>query len=189
MRPARGHVSKGRWTERVRRCRLGTAAHVVAGAITLVSVPSCGGARVADTSQPRVRLDLPSDEGALVAIPQPSSPFTVIDAFGPTCEPCREKVPALLARRDELATKGARLVLVAVLGDGETTDDAAAALRSWGAPSPFLVDRGSVLARELGLKELPSSYIIDQQGRVRWSGGFGASAEDIVAAVEAAAAQ
>ena len=131
-------------------------------------------------------FELPSDGGALVSIPQPSSPLTIVDAFGPTCEPCREKVPALLARRDLFASKGAKLVLVAVLGDGETTEQASAALLTWGAPSPFLVDRGGVLARELGLKGLPSTYLLDREGHVRWAGGGSATADDVSTAVDAA---
>jgi hypothetical protein len=48
------------------------------------------------------------------------------------------KVPALLARQQELAAAGVSLVLVAVLDDDESVDDAAAALQAWGAPAPFL---------------------------------------------------
>src|SRR5262245_3510253 len=170
-----------------RRC-----ARCVPTCLVALLLGACGSAPppVAPPAPPpadTVGFELPSDAGSLVPVPQPSSPFTIVDAFGPTCEPCREKVPALLARRDLLAGKGAKIVLVAVLGEGETTEQAAAALNSWGAPAPFLVDRGGVLAREMGLKGLPSTYLIDGEGRVRWAGGGSATADDVAAAVDAAA--
>lgn len=66
-----------------------------------------------------VGFSLPSDEGALVTMPLPGARATVLDFFGPTCEPCKRSVPAIHARRAELAQKGAKLVLVGVLADGE----------------------------------------------------------------------
>lgn len=74
--------------------------------------------------------------------------------------------------------------LVAVLGDGESTDDAAKALASWGAPSPFLVDRGAVLLRERGLRGLPGTYVIDRDGAVRWESTPDSTDDDVVAAAK-----
>jgi len=163
-------------------------------AISAVAIPlfavlaACGGSSPASPSSPTqptrtgVAFELPSDGGQLVPIPQPSSRVTVIDAFGPTCAPCREKVPALLARRGEIEAAGGKLVLVAVLGDGESTEDAAKALASWGATSPFLVDRGGVLLRQLGLRGLPGTYVIERNGAVRWESTPTSTEDDVVAA-------
>lgn len=164
--------------------------HLVVPALSSLLALGCGGSPATPASSTPLRtgiaFELPSDGGALVPIPQPSSRVTVIDAFGPTCAPCREKLPALLARKAEIEASGAKLVLVAVLGDGESTEDAAAALRSWGVESPFLVDRGDVLLRQLGLKGLPGAYVIARNGDLRWEAPPTASADDVVAAAVAA---
>jgi hypothetical protein len=159
------------------------AALVALCALGLLVASSCGG----DPPRPKAPVNavsflLPSADGALVPIPQPDADRTVIDAFGPTCEPCREKVPALLARKAEIEAAGAKLVLVAVLGDGESTTDAQAALKSWGASSAFLVDRGGVLARELGLRELPGTFVIGRTGELLYQGNARGSVDDVVAA-------
>lgn len=161
---------------------------LAAFAATLV-LASCAGNTAGNTpkSAPSpvlgrsVRIDLPSNEGTLVSLPA-RRPATTIDGFAPSCEPCRSKVPALVARQAELSARGVQLVLVAVLEDDESSEDAKAALVSWGVPAdqPFLVDRGAVLRRELGIEGLPASVVLDAQGRVRWVAPAGASADEVV---------
>lgn len=131
-----------------------------------------------------VHFSLPTDGGDLVNLPLAGS-RAVIDVWGITCPPCREAVPALVARNAELETAGAKLVLVAVLADGETTDGARAALASWGVSRPFLVDRGDVLRREADVTALPSTLIVSSSGAVLWVAPRGATADDIVAAARA----
>src|SRR6478609_8401653 len=132
----------------------------------------------------QVSFSLPSDEGNLVTVPL-SNVTTVVDAWAPSCKPCREKLPALYARRGEIEAHGGKLVLVAVLADAETTEDARAALNSWGVKAPFLIDRGDVLRREAGVNELPATLVIDAQQHVRWVAPLNASASDVVAAAKA----
>lgn len=132
----------------------------------------------------RVSFSLPSDDGKLVTVPLPHV-TNVLDAWAPSCKPCRDKVPALYARRGEIEARGGKLVLVAVLSDAETTEDARAALRSWGVAASFLIDRGDVLRREAGVSSLPATLVIDEQQHVRWVAPPNASAEDVVAAASA----
>jgi thiol-disulfide isomerase/thioredoxin len=107
----------------------------------------------------------------------------VLDFFAPTCEPCKEAIPALFAKKAEIEARGARLVLVAVLGDGESTEDARRALASWGVRAPLLKDSGGVSQRELGVDRLPATVVLDGNGVVRWVAPSKATAEDVVAAL------
>ncbi len=145
----------------------------------------CGGAPPpsAPVTAKSVGFALPSDDGALVTVPLAGARATVLDFFGPTCVPCKTKVPALEARRADLAAKGAKLVLVGVLADGESTDDAKRALASWGVKAPFLVDRDGTGKREAGVVTLPATIVLDASGAVKWVAPPGASAADVVAAV------
>lgn len=177
---------RGRWTYRA-------ATSLVSLALLLLAA-ACGGPGALPPSAASPALgethsfDLPSNTGDLITVPQPSAKLTIVDAFAPTCAPCREKVPALLAERDALAASGAKVVLVAVLADGESDADAARALASWGASAPFLVDRGGVLRRELAVDALPATVVVDQTGKVRWVAPVEATVEDVVAAARALAA-
>lgn len=149
---------------------------------------ACGNAPTSEpgtpsTSGAAVSFSLPSDSGDLVTVPVPGVTSTVLDFFGPTCEPCAKKVPELVRHRADLEKRGARLLLVAVLGDGESGADAERALARWGVRSAFLIDRGGVSLREAGVKDLPSTLIVDQGGRMRWRAPPGATAEDVLRAM------
>jgi|SRR6478736_1322469 len=135
-------------------------------------------------SDRQVSFSLPSDDGNLVTVPL-SNVTTVVDAWAPSCKPCREKLPALYARKGDIEAHGGKLALVAVLADAETTEDARAALNSWGVKAPFLIDRGDVLRREAGVNDLPATLVIDSRQHVRWVAPLNASASDVVAAANA----
>ena len=148
-------------------------------------VQSCAKAPASSVPSPaserQVSFSLPSDDGKLVTLPLPNV-TTVMDAWAPSCKPCRDKLPALFARRTEMDAHGGKLVLVAVLSESESTEDARAALTSWGVSAPFLIDRGDVLRREAGVASLPATLVIDQQQHVRWTAPTSASADDVVLA-------
>ena len=158
-----------------------------ASLLVLLTVGGCGGPAAVNSpspaSGPEVSFSLPSDTGDLVTVPLSGAQRTVLDFFGPTCEPCAKKVPELVGRRGEIEKHGGKLVLVAVLADGESTADAERALKKWGAPTPFLVDRAGVSLREAGVKDLPSTLVLDAQGHVRWRAPIGANSDDVLAAV------
>jgi hypothetical protein len=153
--------------------------------LSLLAV-GCAGPR-APTSAPHdllghsVSLSLPTDQGQLGAVPAGGAAVTVADFFSPTCVPCREKVPALFARRSDIEGLGGALVLVAVLGDGESTDDARAALTRWGVlNATFLVDSGDASKREAGVRALPTTLVLDKQGTLRWVASEDASVDQVV---------
>ena len=135
----------------------------------------------------RVEFSLPADDGSLVSVPFGGAQITIIDFFGPTCGPCKQTVPALLARKDVLASKGATVVLVAVLAESESTEDARKALEFWGvAGQRFLVDKDGTGMRDAGVRDLPSTVLLDEHGVLRWSAPPGATADEVVAAVPGA---
>lgn len=126
-----------------------------------------------------ISIALPSDDGALVSIPFEAH-SVVLDVWSPTCVPCRESVPALVKRAADLEAANAKLVLVAVLADDETTEGARERLASWGVRRPFLVDRGEVLLREANVTALPATLVISPGGEVRWIAPTDATVADIV---------
>jgi hypothetical protein len=129
-----------------------------------------------------VRLDLPSDKGQLLSLPAEGVRATVLDFWGPSCKPCRESVPALVARTADIEGSGARLELVAVLADGESTELAQQTLNAWGVQREFAIDRNNLSRSAAGVRELPTTLVVDEQGSVQWVAPQNAKAEDVVAA-------
>ena len=134
-----------------------------------------------------VDLTLPTDRGELAGLPAAGAKATVADFFAPTCEPCAKKVPALYRRKAELEAMGAKLVLIGLLAGKESTEDARTALASWGLPgAAFLVDAGDTSKREAGVRDLPTTLVLDAHGVVRWAASPGSTADDVLAATRAA---
>ena len=151
----------------------------------LVAPAACGGpppSAPSDMLNQKIAFELPSDTGQLVSVPVKSG-TTVLDFFSPACKPCKESVPALYAKKADIESKGGRLLLVGVLSDSESTDDARRALASWGVTAPFLVDRGAVAQSQAGVRDLPATLVLDRDGRLRWVAPPRAKASDVVAAV------
>jgi thiol-disulfide isomerase/thioredoxin len=152
----------------------------------VVSFVACGGpppSAPSDLLGQKVELSLPSDSGDLVAIPIPGASSTVLDFWSPSCVPCRKTLPALYARKAEIESHGGRLVLVSVLSDSETTEMARNTLASWGVKAHFLIDRGGVSQSQAGVRDLPSTLVVDAQAKLRWVAPKGASDSDVVSAL------
>lgn len=129
-----------------------------------------------------VTITLPSDRGQLVTLPLEGVPTTVVEVFAPSCQPCGKTLPALVRAQPEIEAASARLVLVAVLADGETTEQAAAALRTWGVDAAFLVDHGGAIRAETGIAGLPATFIVDRRATLRWVAPPSATPRDIARA-------
>jgi thiol-disulfide isomerase/thioredoxin len=130
----------------------------------------------------KVVMDLPSDTGVLISIGGGGEPL-VLDFWAPTCKPCVQKIPALVAREAELRAKGVRLILIAVLAKEESTDAARATLASWGVSHPFLIDREDVSRRAAGVMGLPSTLVLDGTHVVRWVAEPTSTIDEVIGAV------
>lgn len=156
--------------------------------LTVVLV-ACGGSSPPPTAPNDklgevVRFALQTDEGVVESVPVAGARATVVGVFGPKCGRCKDVMPALAAKQMDLAKRGAKLVLVGVLGRGESPDDAKRALSSWGVSSPFLVDLDGTTKREAEIEDLPAVVVFDRDGKIRWVAPDDATADDIVAAAQ-----
>ena len=89
----------------------------------------------------------------------------VINVWADWCAPCRREQPMLvdLARRYE--SRGVRFLGINYQDD---RDAARAWVEEFGVPYPSLFDPWGHTAAKLGFPALPDTYVIDEDGTVRW---------------------
>jgi len=105
----------------------------------------------------------------------------VVEFFASYCEPCRRSLPALrkLAKRDPSLS-------VIAIGEDERRAQTVSMADEYGLTMPVIHDVSNVLAARFRIDGLPSTYVIDSAGTVRWVGGAdhdAATLARIVAAV------
>lgn len=159
---------------------------LIASALLALTV-SCGRGPPASARHPMlgkpVSITLPTDGGEQISVPAPDRRKLVLEFFAPNCESCRTRLPALVDRRELINARGARLVLVALLADHESIDQARSALHKWGVQWPFLVDSSGASRPYLGISKAPSALLVDGKGKLLWSAPADATADDVIAAI------
>jgi thiol-disulfide isomerase/thioredoxin len=108
----------------------------------------------------------------------------VINFWATWCEPCRDELPSLDRLKTHFA--GAPLEVLAVdVGEGEAR--VRDFLKSAPVKFPVLLDRDGKAQREWGVRGLPTTFVLDPSGRIRYSfvGERDWSDEEVKSAVRA----
>jgi thiol-disulfide isomerase/thioredoxin len=130
-----------------------------------------------------VSLGLTTQEGAPVALPTAGSRAAVLHFWAPECPSCRATIPALLKKRREIEAAGATILLVAVLGEADSADDARAVLSIWGIEEPFVIDRRGAAMGQIGARAVPAVAVVDARGALSWIAPDGITPSDVVKAL------
>lgn len=114
---------------------------------------------------------LPTLDGQTAALPAPGQ-VVVVEMFATWCTSCREALPIIERLRSRFGTD------VAVVTVSEDDAEARAKLErmaaATGLAGPILLDGDHDLYRRLGVKKLPTTYVVDEKGVVRHiDNGFG----------------
>lgn len=87
----------------------------------------------------------------------------VVNFWASWCAPCREELPVLDAWNTEWSGQGVRVVAVSI---DRKAENASRFVTDTGIEMPVLVDGPEGLASTLDLTAVPSTYLLDQEGRV-----------------------
>jgi thiol-disulfide isomerase/thioredoxin len=115
---------------------------------------------------------LPALDGPAIALP-PRGQVLVVEIFATWCASCHEALPIVEGLRSRF---GSDLVVVTVSED--EGEDARAKLTRMAAETglsgPILLDSRHDLYQRLGVRKLPTAYVVDAEGVVRHiDNGFG----------------
>ncbi|HLH53430.1 MAG TPA: TlpA disulfide reductase family protein [Verrucomicrobiae bacterium] len=90
----------------------------------------------------------------------------MVDFWASWCEPCKQSFPAMEDLHKRYADKG--LVIIAVNVD-ENRSDMEAFLKKNAATFTVVRDGGQKLVEKAGIATMPSSFLIDKDGKVRFA--------------------
>jgi thiol-disulfide isomerase/thioredoxin len=89
----------------------------------------------------------------------------LVNFWATWCAPCVEEMPALARLRDRLAPRGFEVVAV---NQGEMPQRVNAFVVRTGLDLPILMDRDKEAARAWRVRALPTTFVVDASGRIRF---------------------
>jgi thiol-disulfide isomerase/thioredoxin len=102
----------------------------------------------------------------------------IVDFWATYCKPCEKEFPKLQA----LADRHGANVLVYGLSEDESTEGIAAFVKKTGVHFPIGWDQGNAISQRYKLDKMPTSYVIDKKGLIRFvHGGYTEGQEEQIA--------
>jgi thiol-disulfide isomerase/thioredoxin len=102
----------------------------------------------------------------------------IVDFWATYCKPCEKEFPKLQA----LVDRHGGQVVVYALSEDETKDGISAFAKKTGAKFPIGWDDGNAISQRYKLEKMPTSYIVDRKGIIRFvHGGYGDGEGDEIA--------
>ena len=112
--------------------------------------------------------------GAALSSEATKGKVLVVDFWATYCKPCEKEFPKLQALAD--AHKGA--VVVYALSEDDAPEGIAAFVKKTGVKFPIGWDDGNSISQRYKLDKMPTSYIVDKKGIIRFvHGGYGEGEE------------
>ncbi len=115
-------------------------------------------------------LNLQDLSGKAVSLQDYAGRVVLVNLWATWCPPCKEEMPALQSFYEERQAQG--FVLLGI-NQEETAEVVEPFVASYGLTFPIWLDENYLAQRLFNTSNLPSSFVIDRNGRVRlaWVGG------------------
>ena len=143
-----------------------TAVAVAAAAFPAIASGADIGANGTDrVAVPRVTASTSGAQLPVLDLAAHRGKVIYVDFWASWCGPCRKSFPWMQAMQRELGGRG--LVVLTVNVDAERAD-AERFLAEYGGELPVVFDSQGQLAELYKLQGMPSSFLIDRQGKIRY---------------------
>lgn len=131
-----------------------------------------GSLPVAETAKPAPEFALPGLNGQTVRLSDYRGKIVLVNFWGTWCEPCKEETPALQVAYQKLRDQGLMIIGVDLRKQERPGPEGDADVRAFaerfGVTYPIALDVGGETARAYQVLPLPTSYIVDQSGTIRF---------------------
>lgn len=131
--------------------------------VSLLAASSIAHAVHEGQAVPECQMELAGNAGKL-NLADYKGKVVLVDFWASWCGPCKKSMPFLNSLRNQNLKKGFEIVAINV---DETTDDAVEFLRSSPVDYPMAFDAEGRCPKVFDVKAMPSSYLVDRQGKVR----------------------
>jgi thiol-disulfide isomerase/thioredoxin len=111
-------------------------------------------------------------DGAPVSLSDLKGKVVVLNFWGTWCDPCKEETPALEAAYQKLKDQGLVIVGVDLYNAERSRNYGLQEVRQfanrYGVTYPIVLDESGSVGQAYAIHPIPTSYFIDQQGKVRY---------------------
>ena len=135
---------------------------------TVIAAVLAAGVRTAVASSaagPAPAVEWRSPDGAVVRMADAKGKVALVDFWASWCPPCKESFPALDAIQREYQARGVQVIAVNV---DEQQKDADAFLAAHPHRLLVVFDPRGVSPKAFKVKGMPSSFVIDRRGEIRY---------------------
>lgn len=121
---------------------------------------------------PAPDFTLPSLDGDTLTLSDLRGHVVVVNIWATWCAPCRDEMPDFVRLQEEFRQAGVRFVGVSIDAGGFADIEPFA--REFDANYPLVLDDGSVYGVWRGSTGVPTTYLIDREGRIvhYWPGAL-----------------
>ncbi len=112
-------------------------------------------------------LALKTPSGETVDLAKLRGKVVLVNFWATWCAPCVEEMPALARLRERLAPRGFEVLAV---NQGEMPQRVSAFVSRTGLDLPILLDRDKEAGKAWRVRALPTTFIVDSAGRIRFHG-------------------
>lgn len=167
-------------TQTVRRVAFASAvaAMAAAGPVAGAPLPAAGAEALGVSSTVAEHRPGPSPlrmlDGSNTSLSAMRGRVVIVNFWASWCSPCRRELPKLDALHREWRSQGASVLAVSIDDDAR---NAGRFVRSGRLSMPIACDGPQGLARQLNLRHVPATIVLDRDGRIAWSTGRSDDAE------------
>lgn len=112
----------------------------------------------------KLDFTLPTLQGDTMRLSDLQGQVVLVNFWATWCYPCRTEMPSLNALYQAYHHKG--LEILAIASDPQGHEIVAPFVQAYALTFPILLDPGNLTGSRLLVQGLPTSYILDKQGRV-----------------------